>query len=66
MSFIVLIFQIADRGVSYIYGIFYRFELIDVPDKVKERGCGRWNLLLKVLDKGKNASPHSPFRQFML
>lgn len=24
------------RGVSYIYGIFYRFGLIDVPDKVKE------------------------------
>lgn len=25
------------RGVSYIYGIFYRFGLIDVPDKVKEK-----------------------------
>lgn len=23
------------RGVSYIYGMFYRFGLIDVPDKVK-------------------------------
>ena len=25
------------RGVTYIYGMFYRFGLIDVPDKVKER-----------------------------
>ena len=25
------------RGVSYIYGIFYRFGLIDVPKKVKEK-----------------------------
>ena len=25
------------RGVSYIYGVFYRFGLIDVPDKVKEK-----------------------------
>ena len=24
------------RGVSYIYGLFYRFGLIDVPDEVKE------------------------------
>ena len=24
------------RGVSYIYGLFYRFGLIDVPDKAKE------------------------------
>ena len=24
-------------GVSYIYGLFYRFGLIDVPDKVKEK-----------------------------
>nr|WP_295255809.1 hypothetical protein [uncultured Blautia sp.] len=24
------------RGVTYIYGIFYRFGLIDVPDEVKE------------------------------
>ena len=30
------------RGVSYIYGVFYRFGLIDVPDKVKEKmnKCG--------------------------
>ena len=30
------------RGVSYIYGMFYRFGLIDVPDKVKEKmnKCG--------------------------
>ena len=25
------------RGVSYIYGLFYRFGLIDVPEKVKEK-----------------------------
>lgn len=27
------------RGVSYIYGIFYQFGLIDVPEKRKRR-CG--------------------------
>ena len=25
------------RGVTYIYGMFYRFGLIDVPDNVKEK-----------------------------
>ena len=25
------------RGVSYIYGIFYRFGLIDIPEKAKEK-----------------------------
>lgn len=25
------------RGVSYVYGIFYRFGLIEVPEKVKEK-----------------------------
>ena len=25
------------RGVTYIYGMFYRFGLIDIPDKVKEK-----------------------------
>ena len=25
------------RGVSYIYGMFYRFRLIDVPGEVKEK-----------------------------
>lgn len=25
------------RGVTYIYGIFYRFGLIDVPDRIKEK-----------------------------
>ena len=25
------------RGVSYIYGMFYRFGLIDVPEKVKKK-----------------------------
>lgn len=27
------------RGVTYIYGMFYRFGLIDVPDEVKEKMC---------------------------
>ena len=25
------------RGVTYVYGMFYRFGLIDVPDEVKEK-----------------------------
>ena len=25
------------RGVTYIYGMFYRFGLIDVPEKAKEK-----------------------------
>ena len=25
------------RGVTYIYGMFYRFGMIDVPDKIKEK-----------------------------
>ena len=25
------------RGVTYIYGMFYRFGLIDVPDEVKDK-----------------------------
>ena len=25
------------RGVTYIYGMLYRFGLIDVPDEVKEK-----------------------------
>ncbi len=25
------------RGVSYVYGLFYRFGLIDVPEAAKER-----------------------------
>lgn len=29
------------RGVSYIYGMFYRFGLIDVPEKVKEKTTKR-------------------------
>ena len=29
------------RGVSYIYGVFYRFGLIDVPDKAKEKMAKR-------------------------
>lgn len=30
------------RGVTYIYGMFYRFGLINVPDEVKEKmnKCG--------------------------
>ncbi len=35
------------RGVTYIYGMFYRFGLIDVPDEAKqkmkkERVCFQW------------------------
>jgi len=29
------------RGASYIYGLFYRFGLIDVPDKAKEKMAKR-------------------------
>lgn len=29
------------RGVSYIYGLFYRFGLLDVPDKAKEKMGGK-------------------------
>ena len=25
------------RGVTYLFGMFYRFGLIDVPDEVKEK-----------------------------
>lgn len=25
------------RGVTYVYALFYRFGLIDVPDKLKEK-----------------------------
>lgn len=37
------------RGVSYIYPIFYRFGLIEVPEKVKEILCGGE----KVINKRK-------------
>ena len=50
------------RGVTYIYGMFYRFGLIDVPDEAKEKmkkafskssghGCRRGS--------GKEASPNA-------
>lgn len=29
------------RGVTYIYAMFYRFGLIDVPDEVKEKMEGK-------------------------
>lgn len=29
------------RGVTYIYGMFYRFGLIDVPENVKEKMEGK-------------------------
>lgn len=49
------------RGVTYIYGMFYRFGLINVPDEAKEKmkkafsksswhGCRRGG--------GKEASPN--------
>ena len=31
------------RGVTYIYGMFYRFGLIDVPKEVKEKKNDRGN-----------------------
>ena len=31
------------RGVTYIYGMFYRFRLIDMPDEVKEKKNDRGN-----------------------
>lgn len=34
---VALMKMVVIRGVSYIYGMFYRFGLIDVPDKVKEK-----------------------------
>ena len=33
------------RGVTYIYGVFYRFGLIDVPDDAKEKMGHPQNLL---------------------
>lgn len=29
------------RGVTYIYGMFYRFGLIDMPETAKERSRNR-------------------------
>ena len=29
------------RGATYIYGMFFRFGLIDVPDSVKEKMQGK-------------------------
>ena len=29
------------RGVTYIYGMFYRFGLIDIPETAKERSRKR-------------------------
>ena len=34
------------RGVSYIYGMFYRFGLIDVPDEVKEKMKNQTSVLV--------------------
>ena len=31
------------RGVTYIYGMFYRFGLIDMPDKVNGKNEKRWS-----------------------
>ena len=38
------------RGVTYIYGMFYRFGLIDVPDEVKEK-MGHAGKAAKVKEK---------------
>ena len=37
------------RGVTYIYGMFYRFGLIDVPDEVKEKMAHPKNAKNRVL-----------------
>lgn len=34
------------RGVSYIYRMFYRFGLIDIPDEVKEKMKNQTNVLI--------------------
>ena len=39
------------RGVTYIYGMFYRFGLIDMPDEVKEKKNDRGNKKQKKLQK---------------
>ena len=54
------------RGVTYIYGMFYRFGLIDMPDKVngKMKRAGRqmwhskdgWRLLLLTVSYRTNTS----------
>ena len=42
------------RGVTYIYGMFYRFGLIDVPDEVKEKmgyPQNRKNRMLSLIEE---------------
>ena len=34
------------RGVTYIYGMFYRFGLIDIPDEVKEKMKNQTSVLI--------------------
>lgn len=36
------------RGVSYIYSIFFRFGLIEVPEEVKEVLQGRMKFQLEI------------------
>ena len=45
------------RGVTYIYGMFYRFGLIDVPDEVKEK-MGRPKA--RTIGDGENVSESVP------
>lgn len=46
------------RGVSYIYGMFYRFGLIDIPEKAKEKMIPMKNAKKKPMkDAKKNAGP---------
>ena len=42
------------RGVTYIYGMFYRFRLIDMPDEVKEKKNDRGNKNRRSIRKYKN------------
>lgn len=41
------------RGITYIYGMFYRFGLIDIPEMAKEASCwGRFRER-KIVEKRK-------------
>lgn len=45
------------RGVSYIYGMFYRFGLIDMPEKAKEKMENPKEKTGNSKEKMKNAGP---------
>ena len=46
------------RGVSYIYGMFYRFGLIDIPEKAKAKMKPMKDAKMKPMkNTRKNAGP---------